>query len=109
MTGLILLLILIGLLILTKPGPESFRVMVHELFRQARNDSLNPLTNMLLGGAVSRAMNASVQREVHDCFLFSVAKWDSGFHWATYIGALNTWWCIDSDVNHREEEEEERQ
>ena len=92
-----------GLLVMTKPGIASFKSMVHQLFKKARHQAIAPssLTNILFGGAVSKAMDAMVQREVEDYVLWTVGTWKTDAHWATYVGALNTWWCINSDVEEQ--------
>jgi hypothetical protein len=85
-------------LVITKPGRESFKDMVKELFGRARNEVVGTsgFLNLVLGASVSKLVNASVQREVHDCFLFNIGTWRTNNQYATYLGALNTWWLVDS-------------
>jgi hypothetical protein len=75
MTVLLLLSILIAILVTTKPGYDSIKAT---LFRRARHDTLSS----------QRIAKSMVQREVYDCFLFSVGKWETDDQWGVYVGVL---------------------
>jgi hypothetical protein len=92
----------VGVLAATKPGYRSFTDMVDGLFREARHSALPPWMNSVFGGTIQRTMRSIVRREVHDCFLFSIGKWETEAQYAVYIGALNTWWMIDNSSNEEE-------
>jgi len=102
MFELVFIIILIGfVLIFTKPSAKSFNDEIRNVVRKARhkvfkNDSL---TNMIMGGAISKMIRSVIQREVQDYILFSIGHWNNDHHWATYIGIFNSWICIRSDVS----------
>ncbi len=96
---LLLLIVTVGILALTKPSAESFNIYIRSLVREKRQSLLGKgLTNMIFGGTVDKMVRGAVSRKVDDCIILSIGHWQTDAHWASYIGILNTWICVNSDA-----------
>lgn len=95
--GIIILAIIVGLLLLTKPSSESFNDRIRSMVRQHRQNGLGAgsVTNMIFGGTVDKMIRGSIAQRTGDCLLFQIGVWETQSQKATYIGLLNSWICIE--------------